>query len=242
MRRTGEHRPRPAVDLRPEGPVTAEVKAWRGSDKDVRAQVGRDIVDELRNQGWEVLQGDLVDPKTGDFTRTPRSTTSPSLVTRSCCQSARSRRSPPTGSKTLNRVLRVMEKGNTWWKGNVLPFPDPLAVGRRRGGMYMAWVGGGIPPWKMIDAWKNLRKMDEATAMQWARTLSPTPVRRPGPCRRGCSGCAARRPHRPRVQDADRPRDQQAAAEVVPAERGDQPVNHQGYLLAKLQEVLTARA
>lgn len=224
--------------------VTAEVKAWRGSDRDVRAQVGRDIVDELRNQGWEVLQGDLVDPKTGDFH--PDATINYESITGDEIVLPIGTKQALTAnwvSKDLNRVLRVMEKGNTWWKGNVLPFSIRWQLGDAVGGMYMAWVGGGIPPWKMIDAWKNLRKMDEATAMQWGENAVAHPqfvdsglMSEGMQWMRGEGGPTGRGYKTPIGRGINKLRQKSFQLNAA-----INRVNRQGYLLARLQEVLDGK-
>ena len=222
----------------------AEVKAWRGTKKDIQAQFGRDLVDALRNEGWEVLQGDLEAPRAGDFN--PDATIDFSKIKGDEIVlpiGTKQALSENWVSKDLNRVLRVMEKGNTWWKGNVLPFSIRWQLGDAVGGMYMAWVGGGIPPWKMIDAWKNLRKMDEATAMQWGENAVAHPqfvdsglMSEGMQWMRGEGGPTGRGYRTPIGRGINKLRQKSFQLNAA-----INRVNRQGYLLAKLQEVLDGK-
>lgn len=149
----------------------AEAAAQRGSKSQIRdrAQLifARDMVDALDQAGYEVLQGDLVNPKNGDFnpdasvnltTLSPDAIALPKGMKQALTQN--------WVSKDLSKVLRALEATNSYWKRNVLPFSIRWQLGDAIGGMFMSWVGGGIPPWQLIDSMNRLKKLGpDAEAM-----------------------------------------------------------------------------
>lgn len=142
----------------------AEAAAQRGTPGQIRARAqlifARDLVDALDQEGYEVLQGDLANPKTGDFN--PDAKVDLASLNDDVIVLPKGMKQALTQnwvSKDLSRVLRALEKGNSFWKRNALPFSIRWQVGDMVGGMFMSWVGGGVPPWELINSMGKLEDL-----------------------------------------------------------------------------------
>ena len=131
----------------------------RATDVKARAQqhFGQMVDDLLREHNLEVLHGDLVNPKNGDFSpdvgaEYSRITEDTLVVPAGTKESLRKR----FDSKDMNLVLRGLRAVNAAWKRNVLPFSVRWHLGDMVGGAFMSWTAGGIPPWEMFGSMKRL--------------------------------------------------------------------------------------
>jgi hypothetical protein len=126
----------------------------------------------LKEQGYETYQGSLDQTQDGDFT--PGAPTKFSEITEDTIIL-------PVGvkgildtdwvSKDLNWFLRGLETTNAFWKRNVLPFSIRWQLGDAVGGAYMAWTGGGIPPYELFSSMRKLKKMDADTLRQFKENV-----------------------------------------------------------------------
>jgi len=144
-----------------------EAAAMRGTDAQMAAEearlYGELVTEELKNRGYEPLAGNREAPEVGDFD--PNSKVSFNDIgddTVVLPQGLKGRLIPHSVGKDMGRLAQALERVNRRFKGAVLPFSLRWQLGDVVGGAFMSAVGGGIPPWELIDGMRNIRKLDDA--------------------------------------------------------------------------------
>jgi len=195
---------------------------------------GNAVIDALAEQGYEIFAGDPLDPQVGDFN--PDQAIDKAKVTPDAIVlpiGVKARLVQQMTGKNLNIPLQILRYVNSKFKGAVLPFSLRWHLGDLVGGAFMGWVGGGIPPWELVGAMRNLKELSPA-----AREAM---MRHPEFVDSGLSfeeskwrnqGADAKQPRTPigRIQ-----RKSFKANEAI------NRVNRQGYLLAKTQRLLETK-
>lgn len=72
------------------------------------------------------------------------------------------RLTPHMRGKDMGKFMSALAKINSKFKGLVLPFSVRWQLGDLVGGAYMAWSGGGVPPWELIDGMSAAKNLDAA--------------------------------------------------------------------------------
>lgn len=72
------------------------------------------------------------------------------------------RLTPHMRGKDMGKFFSMVAKMNSKFKGLVLPFSVRWQLGDLIGGAYMAWSGGGVPPWQLIDGMRKAKNLDAA--------------------------------------------------------------------------------
>ena len=125
-----------------------------------REAYGNAIIEALKEKGYEIFAGNKNDPQAGDFN--PDMAIAPSEVTADALVlpiGVKARLVQRTVGKNLNPPLQVLRYINTKFKGAVLPFSLRWHLGDLVGGAFMGWVGGGIPPWELVDNMRQLKEL-----------------------------------------------------------------------------------
>lgn len=143
----------------------ADATAMRGSPTQQAAEearvYGQLVREELKARKLELLLGDVDEPGVGEFNPGRKvefsDVANDSLV---LPEGVKAKLVPHSIGKDMNIVMRAMEKINRKFKGAVLPFSVRWQLGDLVGGAFMSAVGGGIPPWELIDGMRQIKKLD----------------------------------------------------------------------------------
>ena len=195
---------------------------------------GDAVIQALAEQGYEILVGDPNNPQVGDFN--PDQAVAKENVTADAIAlpvGVKARLVQQMVGKNLNIPLQILRAINTKFKGAVLPFSVRWHLGDLVGGAFMGWVGGGIPPWELVGAMRNLKDLSPA-----AREAM---IRHPEFVDSGLSFEESR--WRNDGADAKQPRTPigKIQRKSFKANEAINRVNRQGYLLAKTQRLLEAK-
>ena len=149
------------------GRAQFEAAAGRGSPEQMAAAeanlYGRYVTEELKARGFEPLAGDRNAPDVGDFNPDARvafnDIADDTVV---LPKGLKGKLIPYAIGKDMNRLAQTLERINRRFKGAVLPFSIRWQMGDLIGGAFMSAVGGGIPPWELIDGMRAIGKLDDA--------------------------------------------------------------------------------
>ena len=143
-----------------------QAKAQRGTPRqiaDATAELfGQMILDELASKGLDVIPGSRSAPALGDFDPASKvkfsMTNADSVVLPA---GVKDRLIPYMTGREMGKFWNAVAKINTKFKGVVLPFSLRWQLGDVVGGTFMSWVGGGIPPWDLIDGMRQIKTVGE---------------------------------------------------------------------------------
>lgn len=160
---------------------------------------GRMVYSELQARGYDVLNGNKLDPKPGDFN--PSDTfinfehIDPDTTVVIPAGLKAKLRLHTTGADT-NVVLNANQATNAWFKRNVLPLNAHWTIGDAISNALTAWISGKISPDEMFAAGRAIKRIDpvledelfnrpqlmkSGLKMQVARELNPTLAERAAP-------------------------------------------------------------
>lgn len=201
----------------------------------VQKILGARIVDTLKERGYEVLQGNPLNPKAGDFNPGAAVETAlvygDSLVLPTGVKGRFALRTIPKG---VNAVLEGLRFTNRKFKGAVLPFSLRWQIGDIVGGQFQATVGGGIRPDEMFVQLKRLKDGNLSQEALDATVNHPNFVDT-GLTRDMADYRSARQSQGPRTIIGRTQQKSFAFNEAI------NRMNRQGYMLAKLERLLTAK-
>lgn len=182
------------VDAQDLGGMTAAEKAHK-----VAVLRGEAVYGELQARGYDVLNGNKLDPKPGDFDPSQSYIDFKNIdpdTTLVIPAGLKARlRVHETGTKT-NMALGVTSRWNAFFKRNVLPLNAHWTIGDGISNLLTSWVSGKISPDEMFAAGRKISNLDPVLAdelfnrpqlmksglkMQVAKELNPTLAERPAP-------------------------------------------------------------
>lgn len=143
-----------------------QAKAQRGTPRQItdatKELFGQMVLDELSTKGLDVIPGSRSAPALGDFDPASKvkfsMTDADSVVLPA---GVKDRLIPYMTGREMGKFWNTVAKVNTKFKGVVLPFSLRWQLGDIVGGTFMSWVGGGIPPWELIDGMRQIKTVGE---------------------------------------------------------------------------------
>lgn len=216
----------------------AAAEAMGGNQQQIASRArelyGVEVIRELRNKGYEVFHGDPTDPQMGDFNPDaqihPKNVTDQAMV---LPVGVKAKLIPYWTERGGNALMQAVHWTNTKFKGAVLPFSIRWQLGDMVGGAFMSWVGGGIDPITLSKSMIDARKLGPLAKEQMFEHPQFSEANLNFDERQAIHGGtgpdAGRQPRTPigKIQRASFKFNQTINR-----------VNRQGYLLAKLDQVL----
>ena len=201
------------------------------------------MIEALAEKGYEIFAGDPVNTQVGDFD--PAVAIDPAKVTPDAIVlpiGVKGRLVQNMVGKNLNVPLQILRRVNKAFKDNVLPFSIRWQLGDLVGGAFMGWAGGGIPPWELVSAMRQVKDLTPAAREAMFGNIDWTDAGLMGEGSRWFNNTET-----PEVLPTHNPL-RKVGRGVRAYQQGSYKlnstinrINRQGYLLAKLQKVLDER-
>lgn len=226
------------LDTHPAGERVA-----RRESQAYKEHYGNAVIEALAEKGYEIFAGDPVNTQVGDFD--PAVAIDPARVTPDAIVlpvGVKGRLVQNMVGKNLNVPLQILRRVNKAFKDNVLPFSIRWQLGDLVGGAFMGWAGGGIPPWELVSAMRQVKDLSPAAREAMFGNIDWTDAGLMGEGSRWFNNAET-----PEVLPTRNPL-RKAGRGIRAYQQGSYKlnstinrVNRQGYLLAKLQKVLDER-
>ena len=226
------------LDTHPAGERVA-----RRESQAYKEHYGNAVIEALAEKGYEIFAGDPVNTQVGDFD--PAVAIDPAKVTPDAIVlpvGVKGRLVQNMVGKNLNVPLQILRRVNKAFKDNVLPFSIRWQLGDLVGGAFMGWAGGGIPPWELVSAMRQVKDLTPAAREAMFGNIDWTDAGLMGEGSRWFNNTET-----PEVLPTHNPL-RKVGRGVRAYQQGSYKlnstinrVNRQGYLLAKLQKVLDER-
>jgi hypothetical protein len=164
LRNVGQILGQTAADLRAKADAEAQAQGGTPAQIAERAKVlyGRAVTEALAEQGFEPLIGDRLAPQHGDFNPDKKiefdQVGDETVVLPA---GLRERLIPYMTGKEMGPFMNTLERLNGKIKGVLLPFSVKWYMGDLVGGAFMGWVGGGIPPNQLFDGMQKIGDLSE---------------------------------------------------------------------------------
>jgi hypothetical protein len=164
LRNVGQILGQTAADLRAKADAEAQAQGGTPAQIAERAKVlyGRAVTEALAEQGFEPLIGDRLAPQHGDFNPDKKiefdQVGDETVVLPA---GLRERLIPYMTGKEMGPFMNTLERLNGKIKGVLLPFSVKWYMGDLVGGAFMSWVGGGIPPNQLFDGMQKIGDLSE---------------------------------------------------------------------------------
>ena len=226
------------LDTHPAGERVA-----RRESQAYKEHYGNAVIEALAEKGYEIFAGDPVNTQVGDFD--PAVAIDPAKVTPDAIVlpiGVKGRLVQNMVGKNLNVPLQILRRVNKAFKDNVLPFSIRWQLGDLVGGAFMGWAGGGIPPWELVSAMRQVKDLTPAAREAMFGNIDWTDAGLMGEGSRWFNNTET-----PEVLPTHNPL-RKVGRGVRAYQQGSYKlnstinrINRQGYLLAKLQKVLDER-
>lgn len=159
--------PQRLAEIKAEASAIADNRVGRAPEdieSRTRQAFGELVAAELEDvHGYEPLIGDRGALQVGDYT--PGSKVEYEAIADNTVVlpgGLKERLTPHMRGKDMGKFMSAVAKMNSKFKGLVLPFSVRWQLGDLVGGAYMAWSGGGVPPWELIDGMQAAKNLDAA--------------------------------------------------------------------------------